>query len=326
MRLRLSFMFSLAVILATNIYCAPLGAQSVETQASIQEANRTSSPKKAGFRLNPSSYEFAEHDWVSLIARLHTSNPPSNAQISSFVMAMIEGMPDSIALTPEEAALAGTSVCSAGFFKISGSDSESLIASIDVNGRHFCNDTIVIHHDSDKVTIQDIFAWYVDEVKDIVHDIDKNGKNELVIPSSLSGYEGAGSCMASWSQIYVMQAGTLVDKSSEFKSFYRDRLDSLNAGMQQVVKRDQDDNGDSAVCTQMEMDKIKRYLGISPDAGKDQAIAWIKSGNEYMRRKGFAVLQDIGDKESKEILQAYTKDPNPNIANEAKFALDNVKP
>jgi hypothetical protein len=76
----------------------------------------------------------------------------------------------------------------------------------------------------------------------------------------------------------------------------------------------------------MEMDKIKRYLGISPDAGKDQAIAWIKSGNEYMRRKGFAVLQDIGDKESKEILQAYTKDPNPNIANEAKFALDNVKP
>jgi hypothetical protein len=139
-----------------------------------------------------------------------------------------------------------------------------------------------------------------------VYDLDKNGKNVIVIPGSLSGYEGANSCMAMWNTIYMMQSDTLVDKSSEFKNYYRDRIDSLNARMQIDNKRDQDDHRDRTVCTQMEIDKIERYLGLSPNAGKDQAIAWIKSGDQYLRRKGFSVLEDIGDQPVE-----LTSEPDP---------------
>jgi hypothetical protein len=210
------------------------------------------------------------------------------------------------------------SVCSAGFFQISGSDSPSLIASIDVNGRHFCNNVEVIHRDANGLTIQEIDVWEVDDVKDIVRDLGKNEKDLLIVPTAYSDYDGA-KCMATWSQVYAVQAGALVDRSAAFKEFYKDRLDSLNADMEQAGKNDDDNR---TICSQMEADKIARYLDISPNAGEDKAIGWISSADTSLRLKGVVVLADIGDKRSIATLKQFSEDPDTIVADAAKRALD----
>ena len=311
MMLRLQIVFLGALILAANTNNAPLGAQSVSPKTVAQKQASPSPPEK-------SSYKYGERDWNALTSELHTDKPPSDTQIHSFVMAMLEGIPDSAVQSPREAVLAGVSVCSAGFFQISGNDSTSLVASIDVNGRHFCNNVAVIHRDANGLTIQQIDAWEVDDVKDIVRDLGKTGKDLLVIPTAYSDYDGA-KCLATWSQIYAMQADALVDRSAAFTEFYKDRLDSLKADIEQADKNDGD--GDRTICSQMEADKVARYLGTSPNAGEDKAIGWISSADTSLRLKGIAVLADIGDKQSIATLQHFTEDPDAIVADAAKRAV-----
>ncbi|MFZ0393107.1 MAG: hypothetical protein WCF17_16005 [Terracidiphilus sp.] len=45
----------------------------------------------------------------------------------------------------------------------------------------------------------------------------------------------------------------------------------------------------------MEVDNIKRFRGLSPDAGRAAAIRRLSSKKENLRRKGMAVLTDIGE-------------------------------
>lgn len=303
----MSFMFSLVVILIADASNASLGAQTAAPLNPAQVTEKLLPPEK-------SSYKHAERDWNVLISKLHTAQPPSDEEIRAFVWAAVGNI---WAANSEE-----EGVCSAGLFKIAGSNSYDLVASLDVNGQRFCGDVEVIHRGANGLTIQSIFALGVDDVNDIVRDIDKNGKNELVIPYGLSEYAGAR-CAGSWDRIYSLQSGVLVDRSNAFKDFYREQLVSLKTDMQQVQAKKPHDyyDADSIVCLQMESDKIKRFLGISPNAGASKAIVWVKSGDDYLRGRGVAVLADIGDQESISILQHLTKDTNHRVAEDAKFML-----
>jgi hypothetical protein len=267
-----------------------------------------------------SSYRYAERDWDSLTAELHTSSPPSDVQIKSFVMAMIGLEPG--------AETFGISVCSAKFVKIAGSEVDSLVASVDYNGRHFCNDVYVIHRGADGLVMQDannlekgVQSYQVNDVDDIVRDLCKDGKNELVIPTGYSDYDGAR-CLANWTRIYIMQSDSLVERSKSFSEYYKGRLSTLlNEVMPQAKIRDADDGEARAICVQMEIDKIERFLSISPSAGEDRAVGWINSTDLSLRLKGIAVLADIRDKKSTATLQHFTKDSDAIVADAAKRAL-----
>lgn len=311
MVLHLRIVFLAALTLAANASNLSLGAQSVSSQSSAQQETNPSPPQK-------SSYKYAERDWDALTSELRTDKSPSDAHIYSFVMAMLEGVSDSAVQSPEDAVLAGVSVCSAGFFDIYDIDSTSLIASIDVNGRHFCNNVEVIHRDANGLTIQEIDVWEVDDVKDIVRDLGKNGKDLLVVPAAYSEYDGA-KCLATWSRVYAVQSGALVDRSNSFKEYYKERLDKLlGKDMQRAKARDENDGGDSVICIQMEIDKIERFLGMSQNAGEDRAIEWVMSTDRSLRLKGIVALADIGDKRSVTTLQQFTQDPDAIVADAAK--------
>lgn len=286
------------LLLAVNAGNAPLYGQDVAPQNSAQKQAEPSPPVK-------SNYVFAERDWNVLISQLHSETPPSDAKIQAFVLAAVGAEPQVVA--------SGVAVCSAGFFQIAESADESLVASLDVNGRHFCNEIEVIHGGSNGVMVQEIDAWEVDDVQEIVRGLGNNGKNVLVIPTEYSDYDGA-ECLATWDQVYVLQSGALVDRSAAFTDFYKERLEGLNAKLRQAGDVD-------TTCTQMEADKILRFLGISPLAGEDNAKEWINSSDRSLRLKGIAVLADIGDKQSISALQRFTEDPETDIADAAKRAL-----
>jgi hypothetical protein len=293
---------------------ALLIAQNGEVKNATEMSARISPPVK-------SSYKNQRYEWDALISQVHANKSSSNAEVYSYIMAMIEGLPDSGITDSEDAALAGVSVCSAGFFQIAASKSESLVASIDVNGRGFCNNVELIYRNDDGIVLQEIDAWEVDNVTEIVHDIDKDSQNFLVVPTAYSGYDGAN-CIATWNRIYALQSGTLVDRSRSFEAYYKERLQELlGTDMQRAKARDKDDGGHSVICIQMEADKIERFTGMSPSAGEEEATNWMKSTDSALRLKGITVLADIGDKRSVTALQQASEDSDSLIAGSAKRAL-----
>lgn len=262
-----------------------------------------------------STYALALQDWDTLTARLHTAKSPSSSEIHAFILAVIGVQPDE------------ATVCSASFVELRGSDEEALVASIDVSGRRLCNQIEVIHKNADSITFQELNAFGIIDidVESIIGEPGKGGRSALVVPTALSPYEGANSCMATWSKIYEFQAGALVDRSATFKEFYKAQLKSVQKEIPRARRDDAENHRDQAVCLQMEADKLERFLGISPDAGEEEALNWIDSKNEYLRRKGFAVLADIRDKKSVAVLENYAKGSDPELAAEAKFALTKMK-
>jgi hypothetical protein len=312
-----SFVFSLALLLVAGPNNTPLAAQALAYQHMAPSTINPAPPEAI-------SYRFAERDWNALIAMLHSSTPPTVSQIDSYVLEMIgfESGED----------MFGVSVCSAGFYKIAGSDSDVLVASVDYNGRHFCNDVYVIHHGPNGMILQDannqgqgLQDFGVDDVSDIVRDLNKDGQHELVIPTEYSTYEGAH-CMSIWYRIYTLQSDILVDRSTAFKAFYQKHLDALSIKvLPKAEMRESDDGGNSATCVQMEIDKTKRFLGTSPNAGEDKAIQWLESADESLRLKGIVVLADIGDAQSIRTLQQFTGDHNPIVASATRRALEELQ-
>jgi hypothetical protein len=296
--LRLSVVLSLVAILTVGSGMVHLYAQTVSGQVSVQDAMAFTASET-------SNYKFAERDWQALTSHSHTATVPPEEQVSSFVMAMLGGVPDS--------AMQDMTVCSASFFKLSESDRESLVASIDVNGRHFCNLVVVIYRTPYGLRVGMIDVVSVDDVSVAVRGLGKGGKNVLVVPTPYSAYEGV-KCMATWSRIYRLHAGTLVDKSSEFTSFYKERLRADEVALQCAEERNKP-------CIQMESDKIVQFLGTSANAGADRAKRWIDSSDESLRLKGIATLADIGDRDAIKTLERLSRDSDALVADEAKRAV-----
>jgi hypothetical protein len=60
-----------------------------------------------------------------------------------------------------------------------------------------------------------------------IKDLDENGKLELIVPTDLTGYQGAVYCMAQWPVIYACTGNGYSDVSSNYRSYYEKRLGSL---------------------------------------------------------------------------------------------------
>jgi hypothetical protein len=244
-------------------------------------------------------YTRATQDWDALAASFAAHRPIPESERNAFVRAVINAQPES--------ATEDWTVCSAGFARLADDGSLALIASMDVNGRSFCNYLFVITRTGSRVMAQGAYVWMVDDVHDVLVDLKKDGKLELAVPTAASEYEGYR-CMATWTRILTLERGKLVDRSADFKPFYRARLNLILKELPAARVRDQSDGDGGPACLEMEADRIRRFLGISQDSGKAAAIRWLRSDDETLRSKGMTVLTDIGDPQSIEIAQQTALD------------------
>ena len=108
------------------------------------------------------------------------------------------------------------------------------------------------------------------KIKDLNHD----GKQEFLLSSRFG--EIKDQCSGDWTAIFAWTGGGYTNVSRRFKDFYRQQLDSLNqkiSALHPIVvygggfsePRDKE-------CLIAEAAMLQRYLGISPEAGLDQAI------------------------------------------------------
>lgn len=238
-----------------------------------------------------------------LVTLFKAHRPIPEAQVKAFVRAVADGMPDRLP--------GAEPVCGAAFAQLAPDGRPTRIASMDINGRDFCNDLLVITRREKAVMGQDLTVWMVDNVLDVLVDLRHDGTLELVVSTAASDYLGYR-CMGTWTRVLTLDDGRLVDRSADFKGFYRTELDRIVKKLPSVragdPDEDQSDRLGDAACLQMEADRIRRFLGLSRDAGQATAIRWLNSKDESLRSKGMTVLTDIGDPQSIAIAQRTALD------------------
>ena len=203
-------------------------------------------------------------------------------------------------------------ICSVAVVDLSGGKTYSILASIDWTGRHFCNDLRIFTQDSTGIRHQDFQAWDVEDVAKLVVDIRGDGIKELAIPKSYSSYDGA-KCVAIWTSIHATSNGNMADVCTEFNSYYKNRL--------QILQDRLSKGEDQPECAQMELDKIERFLKVSPSAGFERAQRWIQSNNPSLRSKAIVVFGDILDDPSKRELVKVVANGSDEDAAAAKIYL-----
>ena len=75
-------------------------------------------------------------------------------------------------------------------------------------------------------------------------------------------------------------------------------------------------------CDEIKADAIERYLGISPDAGIEDAIRWSQSSKQIDRMMAIDVFATIGTPRALDYLKAMTEDSDPRVARAAEGDLN----
>jgi hypothetical protein len=214
-------------------------------------------------------------------------------------------------------------VCSFRFADLRRNGSLSLIAGIGVTGRGYCRDVYIVDKTASGFEIYSSGGTPGDggditgSLKDLRHD----GSLEFLIDDTLGDLQGK--CAASWTAIYAWTGRGYTKVSDKFKDFYRQRLDSIDKTIPtlQPCCVSEGPSLKNKECLQAEAAKIQRFLGVSPEAGIDQAIRLAKSQDPGEREFAANLLGQIATPTAKKYLEALAKDSAGNVAYIAKYCL-----
>ena len=158
------------------------------------------------------------------------------------------------------------------------------------------------------------------QIRDLHHD----GHLEFLLDASLGVLPQR--CAATWTAIYAWTGDNYTNVSSQFKDFYAQKLDSLKKeipALQQVPGPYGFQLSDKE-CLEAEASAIERFLGVSPDAGLDQAIRLAGSDSTDERHFAAELLGAIGTPKARDYLEKLSQDPNPGVVLDAKYSLGRI--
>ncbi|MBS4055988.1 MAG: hypothetical protein KGZ82_01565 [Bacteroidales bacterium] len=255
-------------------------------------------------------------DWVGDGVNSPSKSPPSKNEVEMFLKEQMESK-GKLGLM--------TSLCSFQFIDMNNDGVHELVVSVDYSDRHFCNAVVVVSKNDNHFNIEELSAWHVDDITDVIANLDNSGHKYLIIPQDLSNYEGAH-CVATWPRIYQWTKDGFAEVGYNFPSFYKKHLEILKKRRRQLemtsASLSRSASTEDVSCLLMEEDKIARFLKISPNAGFTKAIDWMMSNNPLLRSKAIRVFEDIGDQESLYNLSVLAGDSDPSIAISAKNTLE----
>jgi len=154
-----------------------------------------------------------------------------------------------------------------------------------------------------------------------IQDLHHDGHLEILLPYGLATFPQT--CAANWTSIYAWTSANYTNVSNQFMDFYQRRLDQLDRIIPALGSAP-DQNGYSLSdkeCLEAEASAIKRFLGVSPDAGVEQAIRLSNSKDRLAREFGTVLLIEIGTASAREQLQRLSNDADWAVRTEAKNGL-----
>lgn len=111
------------------------------------------------------------------------------------------------------------------FSDLDGDGQLELLVTLDHSGRGFFNSVMVIQRASGKYgySMTHVNTNSVVDLSSRVVDVDQNGRHELVVEQFIDRYEGATRTPVE-TVIFELHGAALVDASSRYPEFYRDRV------------------------------------------------------------------------------------------------------
>jgi hypothetical protein len=216
-------------------------------------------------------------------------------------------------------------ICSFKFADLRHNGNLSLVVGSGVTGRGMCREVDIIDRTASG------FETYLTEgdpesgndvsgkIKDLHHD----GKQEFLLSSRFG--EIKDQCRGDWTAIFAWTGGGYTNVSDRFKDFYRQQLDSLNQKISALHPIAVYGGGFSEPsdkeCLIAEAAKLQRYLGISPEAGLDQAIRLAKSEDVAKRNFAVEIFGDIGTQGARNYVETLAKDSDGGVRFAAKYYL-----
>ena len=183
-----------------------------------------------------------------------------------------------------------------------GGNSEFFVL-LDVSGRGYSNTLLVYSQDSaGKAEVQEIDGWKMANLKQMVRDLNGDGKDELIIPEEI----GPGAvwyplmAMPTWPTVYRLENGKYVEASRDFPNYYdREVLPQLSEEGREAKARMSREpfQQETVAVAEMTKAKILRVLGRDPVAGLNQAYQWMNSDNPQLMQCAIATFSDIGGHE-----------------------------
>jgi hypothetical protein len=287
----------------------------------------------------------AVSDWSVNVPYSLAKKPPSLKEVAEL-------------LGLENATASGSSLCSFTFANLRRTGTLSLVAAFDSSGRGFCNDIEIVDRTAFGFESTDLPTTEIGQgvdVSKLIKDISGNGQLELVINTTVGGYQGGVHCGVEWPVIYAWTGSNYADVSTQFKSYYRQRLANI---MRQIsapptpIKPNSSESSTSKSiessyqgqsiqpqqvlpmsapklslgkyrrdCLKAEAAKTERFLGTSSDAGMTDAIKWSESEDPLTRDFAASVFNDIGTPEAINHLRTLAADSDRSVAAGAKDSL-----
>jgi hypothetical protein len=198
------------------------------------------------------------------------------------------------------------------FADLLGDGNLELVATIDVNGRAFYNEILVVRRIGANLAIQHIPAWNLESLSRVISDLNGDGKQELQLPTSLSPYLGAQAPQVEWTAIYAWTGKLFQERTAKFAAWY---TANILPPLQRALANAQ--NGGDAVkiaLAQLELDKAVRVSGGGSETGLANAQTLATCRNPILRIWAASALADIGTPAAQTTLATLLQDPDPDVA------------
>jgi hypothetical protein len=256
----------------------------------------------------PSQTALAKADWSVKASPNLAKQPPSLETVEAFVLALETSVLGESLLGDD------TEICSFRFADLRHDGSLSLVYGEDTIDRP---STCAVHVVDKTRSGFELYSGAEGELEK-VEDLGKDGKIELVLDTGSGSIQGQ--CHASWMAIYAWSGTSYNNVSDQFKDLYRQRLDAITKALANPgrVAGSDDHSVNDKECLMAEAAAIQRFLGISTDAGIDQALRLTKSPNRTERQFGTELLQQIGSPIARKNLEVLAKDPDYGVASYAR--------
>jgi len=254
-------------------------------------------------------------DWSVKASPNLGQNPPPRKAVEDFMFSFQS--PSDAELSKE----AGVYVCSFRFADLRHDGFLSLAFSTGISDRPSCRGMSIIDKTPSGFESFGASGEIGTDVDAAIQDLRHDGHFEILLPYGLATFPQT--CAANWTAIYAWTGVNYTNVSDQFKDFYRRRLDQLDQIIS-ALRLTPDQNGYSLrdkECLEAEASAIKRFLGVSPDAGLEQAIRLSNSKDSLAREFGTVLLIKIGTTSAREQLQKLTNDPDWAVRTEAKNGL-----
>jgi hypothetical protein len=270
----------------------------------------------------PPRSELAASNWSVNASPNLAHNPPSKRVVEAFVGSI------EIAVWGESYIGEGEEICSFRFADLRHSGFVSLVYGKGVTDRPSCRDVYIIDRTASGFEMYwgggDIGAG--GDVSGGIMDLRHDGNLELLLGDSLGSIPHR--CIANWTVVYAWTGANYTNVSDRFRDFYRERLDDINRiipALQPVRGANGYARSDKE-CLEAEAAMIQRFLGISSDAGMDQALRLATSTDPGELEFAAELLFWIGSPKAREYLAKLASHDDQTAATFAKNALSTSAP